>query len=182
MISHQRYLQFITIHAELPLSQHSDPSHLYHGNEHHTTCTHTERAIAMASSTMATRSFQRTDQFTQQLTGHSVKPLSIIFLPSSLFPINSSVMSQTNYLLSAGDKVLQCSVQVSLMQVVTAVKRLCRNPRRCPRMQLSRHRTHASTATISTSGSSRSKSEGEGKKYKKSKRGGCSISSRNITS
>lgn len=44
---------------------------------YYSTCMHTEGAIAMASSTVATRSFQRADRFTQQLTGHSLIALSI---------------------------------------------------------------------------------------------------------
>ncbi|KAM7414544.1 hypothetical protein PAMA_019386 [Pampus argenteus] len=53
-----------------------------------------------------------------------------------------------NYLLSAEDKVLQGSVGVALSRVVTEKKKLCRDPERCPGMQLNRHRAHASTTTI----------------------------------
>lgn len=74
-------------------------------------------------------------------------------------------MSQKNYLLSAEDKVSQCSIGAALGRVVTEEKKLCRDPERCPEMQLNRRRTHASTTTITTSESSSgsSKSEGEGK-------------------
>lgn len=83
-----------------------------------------------------------------------------------LFPLFSREFllswCQTNYLSSAEDKVLQCLVGVALIQVVTEKRKLCRDP--CTRMQLNRHRTHASTATITTSecNGSSSKSEGEG--------------------
>lgn len=125
----------------------------------------------MTSSTVARRSFQQLDQFTQQLTGQSVNPLYCISLPISLtlllsfpsFPREFLLSRcQTNYLSSAEDKVLQCLVGVALIQVVTEKRKLCRDP--CTRMQLNRHRTHASTATITTSecNGSSSKSEGEG--------------------
>lgn len=101
--------------------------------------------MSMASSAVATRSFQQADQFTQQLTGHSLNPLSITpyFTLSllSLFQWISFVMSQKNYLLSVED--LQCSVGVALGRVVTEEKKLCRDPERCPGMQLNRHCTHA---------------------------------------
>lgn len=54
--------------------------------------THTEGAISMASSSEATRSSEQPDQFTQQLTGHSVNLLSItpnFTLSLSLLPFLS---------------------------------------------------------------------------------------------
>lgn len=77
-------------------------------------------------------------------------------------------MTQKDYLLSGEDKVLQCSVGAALCRVGTEEKKLCRDPERCPGMQLNRHRTHASTTTITTSessSSSSSKSEGEGNEF-----------------
>lgn len=120
---------------------------------YYSACTHTEGAIAMASGVVVTRS-----QFTQQLTGHSVNLLSItpcLTLSPPLSPPLSSffalflqqisfVKSQKSYLLSAEDKVLQCSAGAALGRVVTEEKKkLCRDPERCPEMQLNRHRTHA---------------------------------------
>ncbi|TNN43349.1 hypothetical protein EYF80_046456 [Liparis tanakae] len=77
-----------------------------------------------------------------------------------------------DYLLSAEDKVLQSSAGAALCRVRTEEEKLCRDPERCPGMQLNRHRTHASTTTITTSessSSSSSKSEGEGNEIIKKK-------------
>lgn len=86
----------------------------------------------MASGVVVTRS-----QFTQQLTGHSVNLLSItpcLALSPPLSPPLSSffalflqqisfVKSQKSYLLSAEDKVLQCSAGAALGRVVTEEKK-----------------------------------------------------------
>lgn len=58
-------------------------------------------------------------------------------------------------------------------------KKLCRDPERCPEMQLNRHRTHASTTTITTSessSSSSSRSEGEGEEKLKKAGEGVALS------
>ncbi len=121
-------------------------------NPYYSKCTLTLKE-QLPSSAEATRSFQRPDQFTQQLTGHSVNLLPItpyftLYPPLySLFPLFlqwiSFVMSHKNYLLSAEDKVSQCSIGAALGRVVTEEKKLCRDPERCPEMQLNRRRTHA---------------------------------------
>lgn len=167
-----------------PQHQHRNLSHLYHGNEQHTTCTHTDRAIAMASRTRATRSFKRVEQFTQQLTAPSVKPAVYhsltLFISSLLFlQLISSVICQTNYLFSAEGKVSWRFSHTSGDRGKEALWESQEMPKRCPRMRLSRHRTHASTATINAgeiSGSRSSSDRGGEENMKKKAREGAALS------
>lgn len=88
-------------------------------------------------------------------------------------------MNRENYLLSAKDKVVQCPKKSVPPHgpVVPAEEERCRDPERCPRMELNRQRTQASSSTISASensGSARANREGwdTGKKGKKRQEGG----------
>lgn len=103
---------------------------------------------------------------------------------SPLFSYNEFLLSWARRItfVSAEDKVSQCTVGVALGRVVTEEKKLCRDPERCPGMQLNRRRTHASTTTTittsesSSSSSSKSEGEGRGKKYIKKAREGVALS------
>lgn len=104
---------------------------------------------------------------------------SLVYSISSLFCSLFTIIffSQKNYLLSAEDKVLQCSVGAALGRVVTEEKKLCRDPERCPEMQLNRHRKHARTHPPPLSppvraAAAAANQKGRGKKYKKKKERG----------
>lgn len=139
-------------------------SHLYHGNQHYTLVhayTLREQLPRHPAPRQKAAFSDQTNLLSCKLDTQSTSCLSLpISVSSSLLPFPSLlqwisfVMSQNNYLLSEEDKVLQCSVGAALGRVVTEEKKLCRDPERCPGMQLNRHRTHASTTTITTSESS----------------------------
>lgn len=143
----------------------------------------------MSSSAVATRSFQQPDQFTQQLTGHSLNPLSITpyFILSALsFPMYFFCHEPEELpFISGGPAVLSRSGSRSsgdrgkeALQGSREMPRDAAKPALHARMHPPPLSSQARAAIAAVANGM-----GRGKIYKKKAgEGGCSISSRNITS